>query len=261
MQRRKYLKAFGTGAITTGALTGTAAAATREWVDSYYYGDSDTSNYNTPNVEIYRAANADGIYRYYARQATENVLKQLTDAGDIAGYKVTTWNTDWQLSDCTDIWTEWHNFRENNTSWDDNGVHLLVNRCDSDALGKGAPVPCWDQDGSAYARTSHDDRPEKPFKHTVAMEVLHSFIDSGSCCDVQDETGPDNSEHSLGTVIDVGGDKLATPMATKPKWDVGECPYSGSSKDGITMQLSDCTHDSMRYSAAHVAGYHSRDCS
>lgn len=258
MQRRKYLKAVGAGALGTAAATGTATAATREWVDSYDYGD--TGSYDSVNVEIYRAYYADGIYRYYARQAAENVFQQATDGGYISGYDITTWNIDWSVGDCTDIWSEWHDFRTTQTSWDSIGTHFLVTACGSDDLGNGSPVPTWDNDGSAYARTSGNDRPVDKFKHTVGMELLHSFIDKNNCCEVQDMTGPNNSEHSLGTVKDIDGQKLETPMATKGTWDVGWCDYDGDYKDGITMDTSYCSKQCLSYSADHADGRHSSSC-
>lgn len=253
MKRRNMLKSVGVGTIGTTALANTARAASRSW--QYGYSEGDTDSFDSVNVEIYKASPADESYRRDARRAAETVFGQAYDADRIAGYEVTTYNTDYEVADCSDIWNEWHDFRTQQTDWHEHGIHFLVTACDSDALGKGAPKVCWSNDGSGYARTSANSRDSLPFKHTCGMEYLHSFIDK-SCDQVQNLTGPDNDEHSLGSVIDVDGEKLETPIAKQAKWDDGFCDYDGSSKDGLTMQVTYCSKRSLELSAEHDDGQH-----
>lgn len=258
MDRRKFLRSVGTGSVasfTVGQKTiDTAAAASRYWENTYTYGDTD--NYDSVNIEIYKAYYADSTYRTYARQAAENIFGQATDDGYISGYEITEWDTDFSISDCDGkVLGEWHDFRTTQTSWDSIGVHHLVTACGGKPPGKAGGAD-WDNDRSCYARTNGNDKSELPFKHTTAMEILHS-VSSHKACDEVAKLTDQTNDHALGTVKDIDGQKLETPMAAKGSWSDGDCYYDGDSKDGLTMQLSWCMKEAMSRSAAHWNGWHS----
>lgn len=258
MDRRKFLKSVGTGSVATfavGATASTAAAASREWINSFTYGDA--SAYDSVNVEIYKPKYVDSEFRYWARLGAQDVFGEATDEGYISGYEITEWNIDDFYVDCDgDILTQWDDYRTNQ-GWTTDGSHFLAVNCSGSPAGKAGAGDSWKTDRSCYAKTYGNDKNKLPFKHTSAHEMLHNHLSSLACDEVQSLTGPDNSEHSLGDVFYVDGEHLETPMAGKNHWDDGECVYYGDSYDGQTMDLSSCTKQALEYSAEHWDGQHS----
>ena len=254
MERRKFLRSVGTGSIASIAVgqqtIDTAAAATRDWINSFEYGNYDPNAYDSVNVEIYKANYADSTYRWYARQAAQNIFGQAVDEGYISSYQITEWNTDFSIDTCDDtVRGQWHTFRTEQTNWDSVGIHHLVTACDGNPPGKAGGAN-WDNDRSCYARTYGNGKSELPFKHTCAMEMLHSVSSHKACEEVQKLTDYTN-DHALGTVKYIDGQYLETPMASKGTWADGDCPYTGDSKDGLTMDLSYCMKRAMALSAEH----------
>lgn len=258
MNRRAFLRSIGTGSVASVAVgqqvVDTAAAAGREWVNSFSYGDTDS--YDSVNVEIYKPRFVDSEYRYWARLGAQDVFGQATDDGYISGYEITEWNVDDFYVDCDgDILTQWDDYRTNQ-GWTTDGSHFIAVNCSGNPAGKAGAGDSFKTDRSCYAKTYGNDDSKTSFKQTAAHEMLHNHISSLACEEVQSLTGPDNSEHSLGTVYYQDGQDLETPLAGKNHWADGECTYYGDTYDGITMDLSDCTKQALARSAAHWDGQH-----
>jgi hypothetical protein len=258
MNRRSFLKSVGTGSVATfavGQSAGTAVAASREWINSFEYGDPNA--YDSVNIEIYKPTYVDSEHRYWARLGAQDVFGQATDDGYISGYEITEWNIDDFSVDCDgDILTQWDDYRTNQ-GWTADGSHFIAVNCSGSPAGKASAGDSWKTDRSCYAKTYGNDKDKLPFKHTSAHEMLHNYLSSLACDEVQTLTGSDNSEHSLGDVFYVNGEYLESPMAGKNHWDDGECKYYGDSYDGQTMTLSSCTEQALEYSAEHWDGQHS----
>lgn len=257
MDRRTFLRTVSTGSVasfTVVSSVDTAAAASREWVNSFEYGD--TSSYDSVNVEIYKPKYAASEYRWWARQAAQNVFGQATDDGYISGYEVTEWNIDDFYVDCGgDILDQWDTYRTDQ-GWTADGSHFLAVNCSGSPAGAAGAGDSWKTDRSCYAKTYGNDESEDSFKHTAAHEMIHNHISSLACDDVQSLTCSHNSEHSLGDVLYRDGQYLESPMAGKEHWDGGDCVYYGDSYDGITMELSYCTEQALSHSADHWDGQH-----
>src|SRR6056297_3138007 len=114
MKRRSFLKSVGTGSVATfavGQSASTAAAASREWINSFEYGDPNA--YDSVNVEIYKPTYVDSEHRYWARLGAQDVFGQATDNGYISGYEITEWNIDFSVDCDGDILTQWDDYRTN----------------------------------------------------------------------------------------------------------------------------------------------------
>ncbi|WP_158058134.1 hypothetical protein [Halorussus halophilus] len=258
MNRRTFLGTLGSGSVANFAvgqsLVDTLATGDREWVNTFRYGDA--GRYDSVNVEIYKPTHTDSVYRYWSRIGAQNVLGQATDDGYISGYQITEWNIDW-TADCDgDLLAQWNDYRTKQ-GWTRDGSHQLIVNCgDPGPAGKAGSGDAWRTDRSCWVKTYHNEKDELPFKHTVAHEVLHNYYSSLDCETVKSLTGPHNSEHSLGTVIDRDGQNLGTPLADPDHWSAGRCSYYGESTDGATMTLSACEKQALKYSADHWNGRH-----
>ncbi|WP_276300005.1 hypothetical protein [Halorussus lipolyticus] len=256
MNRRSFLKSVGTGSVasfTVGATASTASAASREWINSFEYGDP--SAYDSVNVEIYKPTYVDSKHRYWARLGAQDVFGQATDNGYISGYEITEWNIDFSVDCDGDILTQWDDYRTNE-GWTADGSHFLAVNCGGSPAGKASAGDAWKTDRSCYAKTYGNDKDKLAFKHTSAHEMLHNHLSSLACSEVQSLTGPDNSEHSLGDVFSIDGQDLETPMAGKNHWADGDCAYYGDTYDGRTMELSPCTQQALEDSAEHWDNQH-----
>jgi hypothetical protein len=258
MKRRKFLQAVGTGSVasfTVASSAETAAASSREWINSFEYGT--TGNYDSVNVEIYKPKFVDSEYRYWARLGAQDVFGQATDNGYISRYEITEWNADDFYVDCDgDILDQWDTYRTDQ-GWTADGSHFIAVNCGGSPAGAASPSgDSWKTDRSSYAKTYGNDDGKQSFKHTAAHEMLHNHLSSYGCDDVQSLTCSHNSEHSLGDVVYRDGQYLETPMAGKKHWDGGDCVYYGDDYDGITMDLSSCTQQALAYSAEHHDDQH-----
>jgi hypothetical protein len=236
------------------AVVGTVAADSRDWVNSFEYGNPDA--YDSVNVEIYKPKFVDSEYRYWARLGAQDVFGEATDDGYISGYQITEWNVDDFYVDCDgNILDQWDTYRTDQ-GWTADGSHFLAVNCSGSPAGKAGAGDSWKTDRSCYAKTYGNDKDKLPFKHTAAHEMLHNHISSLACEQVESLTCSHNSEHSLGDVFYVDGRYLETPMAGKKHWDGGDCVYNGDSYDGRTMDLSYCTKQALEDSAEHWDNQH-----
>lgn len=211
--------------------------------------NGDTSGTTAIRARICKATNQSDAYRTMAADAVENSLQHAYNQGDIDGYEIKEYNTGFSTSG-GDVLQEWSDALKETTN-PDQGAWMVVHGASSGTVNAAWSPGAWD--GAQYAVVSTTKNAnDGMFKNLAIHEVLHTYLNQ-HCSEVQNLTGDENTDHSLGRDYIINGDDYRSPMSTGhgEKSGAGNCSRWEGLGVSYRQDMSSCTRTALKESGEH----------